>query len=113
MAAMSSPDCKEQSPSLAFHTEEVKEQQHDVPLDYAGARIVTGPAEKKLRLKLDLIILPTLALMYFLNFLDRTAITVAQLDGIQKELKLSSVQYQTCVSGLFIGYLLGQVPSSV
>lgn len=81
-------------------------------LDYAGAARKTNPAEIKLVRKLDFIILPTLWLMYWLNFLDRNAITVARLDGLEKELKLTSGQYQTCISILFVGYILGQVPAS-
>lgn len=72
-----------------------------------------SPAEKALLRKLDWRILPILVLMYFLNFLDRAAITVARLDKMEKDLHLTSSQYQTCVSGLFIGYLLGQIPSSM
>jgi MFS family permease len=69
-------------------------------------------AEKALIRKLDWIVLPMLWLMYFLNFLDRAAITVARLNKMEKDLHLTSTQYQACVSGLFVGYLLGQVPSS-
>lgn len=49
---------------------------------------------------------------YLFNYLDRNAITVARLDGLEAELNLSSTQYQTCVSILFVGYILGQIPSS-
>jgi hypothetical protein len=50
--------------------------------------------------------------MYWFNYLDRNAITVARLDGLEKELNLTSTEYQTCVSILFVGYILGQIPSS-
>lgn len=95
----------------SFHkesqTEEVKPQ-----LDYAGSHAKFDPAEIKLVRKLDLYILPILWLMYWLNFLDRNAITVARLDGLEKELKITGVQYQTCISILFAGYILGQIPAS-
>jgi MFS family permease len=51
--------------------------------------------------------------MYWLNYLDRNAIALARLDDLEKDLKLSSTQYQTCVSILFVGYLLGQIPSNM
>ncbi len=51
--------------------------------------------------------------MYFLNFLDRNAMVNAKLNGLQADLNLKGVQYQTCVSILFVGYLLGQVPSNM
>lgn len=50
---------------------------------------------------------------YWLNYLDRNAIALARLDGLEKDLKLTSSQYQTCVSILFVGYILGQVPSNM
>lgn len=89
------------------HIEEVKPQ-----VDYSGSHAKTDPAEIKLVRKLDIWILPILWLMYWLNFLDRNAITIARLDGLEKELKITGVQYQTCISLLFVGYILGQIPAS-
>jgi sugar phosphate permease len=51
--------------------------------------------------------------MYWLNYLDRNAIALAKINGIQKDLNLSGTQYQTCVSILFVGYILGQIPSNM
>jgi hypothetical protein len=51
--------------------------------------------------------------MYWLNYLDRNAIALAKLNGIQEDLNLSGSQYQTCVSILFVGYILGQIPSTL
>lgn len=81
-------------------------------VDHTGARVKTNPAEIRLVRKLDRIILPVLWTTYWFNYLDRNAITVARLDGMEEELKLASTQYQTCVSILFVGYILGQIPSS-
>lgn len=51
--------------------------------------------------------------MYWLNYLDRNAIALARLNRLEKELRLTSTQYQTCVSILFVGYILGQIPSNM
>ena len=51
--------------------------------------------------------------MYWLNYLDRNAIALARLNDLEEHLNLSSVQYNTCVSILFVGYILGQVPSNM
>jgi len=51
--------------------------------------------------------------MYFLNFLDRNAMVNGKLDGLAKDLNLKGTQYNTLVSILFVGYLLGQVPSNM
>ncbi|KAI5844487.1 major facilitator superfamily domain-containing protein [Morchella snyderi] len=69
--------------------------------------------EKRLRRKIDLRLMPMLILMYILNYLDRNNIAAARLAGLEDELKLTSTQYQTCVSILFVGYILMQVPSNM
>lgn len=63
--------------------------------------------------KMDLIIMPCLVVMYVLNYLDRQNIAAAKLANIDKDLGLSAVQYQTCISLLFVGYILMQVPSNI
>lgn len=91
-------------------------EKHDTDIfatvDQSGAHSKTQPAEIRLVRKLDWVILPMLWIMYWFNYLDRNAITVARLDNLEAELGLSSTEYQTCVSILFAGYILGQVPSS-
>lgn len=51
--------------------------------------------------------------MYWLNFLDRNAITLARLNGFEEDLNLVGSQYSTSVSILFVGYILGQIPSNM
>jgi hypothetical protein len=48
-------------------------------------------------LKTDIQILPCLVIMFIMNFLDRQNIASAKLAGIETDLGLSDVQYQTCV----------------
>jgi len=82
-------------------------------VDYSGAYEKTDPREIALVKKLDRWIMPMLWSMYWLNYLDRNAIALARLDDLEEDLNLSSTQYQTCVSILFVGYLLGQIPSNM
>ncbi|KAL9128071.1 MAG: hypothetical protein Q9217_003182 [Psora testacea] len=75
-------------------------------------------AEKALTRKIDLRILPMLILMYIMNYLDRNNIAAARLAGLQDPLSdggldLSSTQYLTALSILFVGYLLMQIPSNL
>lgn len=51
--------------------------------------------------------------MYWLNFLDRNAITLARLNDFEEDLNLHGSQYSTAVSILFVGYILGQIPSNM
>lgn len=94
----------------SMHKEHLVEQ--DGVLDYSGAHAKLDPEEIKLVKRLDLFIMPTLWLMYVFNYLDRNAIALARLDNLEADLGLNSTQYQTCVMILFVGYLLGQIPSS-
>lgn len=48
---------------------------------------------------------PTLWIMYFMNFLDRNAIVNGKIDKMDKDLGLTGVQYNTCVSIFFVGYV--------
>lgn len=82
-------------------------------VDYSGAYEKTDPREIALVKKLDRWIMPMLWSMYWLNYLDRNAIALARLDDLEEDLNLTSTQYQTCVSILFVGYLLGQIPSNM
>ncbi|KAJ4364773.1 hypothetical protein N0V95_000721 [Ascochyta clinopodiicola] len=70
-------------------------------------------AEAKMRKKIDTRLLPMIILMYIMNYLDRNNIAAVRLAGLQDELNLSSVQYQTTVSILFVGYVGMQVPSNL
>ncbi|OQO05185.1 hypothetical protein B0A48_08205 [Cryoendolithus antarcticus] len=81
--------------------------------DYSGAHTKTDPAEIALVKKLDRWIMPMLWLMYWLNYLDRNAIALARLSSLEEDLGLTDTQYQTCVSILFVGYILGQIPSNM
>jgi sugar phosphate permease len=82
-------------------------------VDYSGSHEKTDPREIALVKKLDRWIMPTLWGMYWLNYLDRNAIALARLNDLEEDLNLTGSQYQTCVSILFVGYLLGQIPSNM
>ena len=69
--------------------------------------------ERQLRRKIDIRLLPLLILMYVLNYLDRNNIASARLGGLEADLNLVGSQYQVCVSILFVGYILMQVPSNM
>lgn len=77
-------------------------------------RLEIDPArEKQLVRKLDLSIIPPVTLLYLFSFLDRVNIGNARLYGLEEDLNLSSEQYQTAVSLLFVTYLLFEVPSNI
>ncbi|KAJ5729718.1 uncharacterized protein N7483_004226 [Penicillium malachiteum] len=69
--------------------------------------------EKALVRKIDTRLLIIMLVMYILNYLDRNNIAAAKLAGLQDDLNLTGDEYQVCVSILFVGYLLMQVPSNM
>ncbi|PPJ61173.1 hypothetical protein CBER1_10295 [Cercospora berteroae] len=102
------------SPAAAsVHDEFVKPVPIVEKIDDSGAHEKTDPREIALVKKLDRWIMPMLFSMYFLNYLDRNAIALARINKIEEDLNLTSIQYQTCVSILFVGYILGGVPSNM
>lgn len=61
----------------------------------------------------DLRIVPWLALLYLLSFLDRSNIGNANIFGLQKHLNLDSSQYAACLAIFFAFYVLFEVPSNM
>ncbi|KAF7364775.1 Tartrate transporter [Mycena venus] len=70
-------------------------------------------AEKKLVRKLDFRLLPTIFLIYIMNYIDRNGITTARLKGLEQDLGLSDLQYSVVLSILFVSYCPAQIPSNM
>jgi MFS family permease len=66
--------------------------------------------DKKVTRKIDLRLMPMLIFIYILNYLDRNNIASARLGGLEKDIGLKGTEYQTCISILFVGYILFQIP---
>ncbi|KAF7365095.1 MFS general substrate transporter [Mycena venus] len=70
-------------------------------------------AERKLVRKLDMRLLPTIFLIFIMNYIDRNGITTARLKGFQQDLGLSDLQYSVVLSVLFASYCPAQIPSNM
>ncbi|CAG9955839.1 unnamed protein product [Clonostachys rosea f. rosea IK726] len=68
--------------------------------------------EKSLKRKLDTRC-SLFVLIYIMNYLDRNNIAAARLKGLQDDLNMDYPQYATCLSILYVGYILMQVPSNI
>ena len=75
----------------------------------AGAPAVAKSAIRKVSLRL----VPFVALMFFINYLDRTAIGFAAPNGMNDDLALSAAQFGFASGVFFIGYILLEVPSNL
>ncbi|KZT28361.1 MFS general substrate transporter [Neolentinus lepideus HHB14362 ss-1] len=68
---------------------------------------------RRLMWKIDVRLVPILAILYLLTFLDRANIGNAVLFDLQQDLKLSSLQYNTVLVIFYVPYILVEIPSNV
>lgn len=66
-------------------------------------------AESRLRWKIDLYIIPTVALLYLSCFIDRANIGNARLAGLEKDLKLKGYDYNAVLSIFYVSYIIFEV----
>ncbi|OPB37665.1 MFS tartrate transporter [Trichoderma guizhouense] len=88
---------------------------NDAPKPHPAAAmdpVRRAEVEKSLKRKLDMRC-SLFILIYIMNYLDRNNIGAARLKGLQKDLNLTDTQYATCLSILYVGYILMQVPSNM
>jgi len=69
--------------------------------------------EKKVLRKMDLHILPMLALLYLLSFLDRGNIGNAKIEGLTETLNMTGPEYNWCLTVFFFTYCVFEVPSNL
>ncbi|KAG0692559.1 major facilitator superfamily domain-containing protein [Suillus ampliporus] len=68
--------------------------------------------ERRLVRKLDLR-MSVIVIMYTLNFIDRTNVNNARLQGFERDLHLHGTQYATVLSILYVGYIIMHVPGNM
>ncbi|KAF6745722.1 major facilitator superfamily domain-containing protein [Ephemerocybe angulata] len=79
----------------------------------AGAKFTSGETKRLLR-KMDWNIVPFLALLYLLSFLDRTNIGNARLDTLEKDLKMTGpLDYNIALAVFFPWYVAAEIPSNI
>lgn len=76
---------------------------------------VADPAaiERSAITKVSWRLVPFVALMFFINFLDRTAISFAGPNGMSKDLGLTAAQFGLAAGVFFIGYIFLEIPSNL
>ena len=73
----------------------------------------TSAVEKSAIRKVAVRLVPFVALMFFINYLDRTAIGFAGPGGMNDDLALSAAQFGFASGVFFIGYIILEVPSNL
>ncbi|KAF4591364.1 MFS transporter [Ophiocordyceps camponoti-floridani] len=69
--------------------------------------------ERRLRLKIDLCVVPTVSLLYLFCFIDRANLGNAKIAGLDADLGMSGLDYNAVVSIFYISYILLEIPCSV
>ncbi|KAL6251807.1 hypothetical protein RBB50_002017 [Rhinocladiella similis] len=85
---------------------------HDPNWSGDGVDITDVDPRKTLR-KMDLRLIPMLALLYLLSFLDRGNIGNAKIAGMEEDLNLSGTQYSLCATVFFFSYSAFEIPSNL
>ncbi|KEF60304.1 uncharacterized protein A1O9_05155 [Exophiala aquamarina CBS 119918] len=73
----------------------------------------TEEEEQRVKRKIDVRILPLLAICYMLQLLDKTSLSGASILGIIQDLKLVGSQYSWSSSIFYFGFLVFSYPTSV
>ena len=88
------------------------EQLSNVPsaldLEQPQRNLEKAKAARRLLWKIDLRIMPLIAIMYFFSSMDRSDIANAKLAGLDTSLNLSPVGYSAAVSVFYAGYIAFQ-----
>jgi MFS family permease len=76
---------------------------------------INFPKERRKQVirKVDIRLVPMLAILYLISHIDRANIGNAKIEGLDKDLGLTGVQYNTVLSIFFIPYVLLEVPSNI
>ena len=69
--------------------------------------------EKKLVRRIDLMIIPYLAVCYAFFYIDKTTLSYAALFGIDQDLQLSGTQYSWLSSIFYFGFLVWALPTNL
>ncbi|PVI02175.1 MFS transporter-like protein [Periconia macrospinosa] len=74
---------------------------------------LNGIDEKKLVRRMDLRILPMIVILYIFSFIDRVNIGNAQLFSLNKDLKLTGLQYNIALCLFFVSYVTFEIPANI
>lgn len=80
--------------------------------DDHGPDKVSGIERATIR-KIAVRLVPLVAAMFVVNFLDRTAISFAGPNGLTRDLRLTAAQFGFAAGIFFAGYILLEIPSNL
>ncbi|KAL0574922.1 hypothetical protein V5O48_007044 [Marasmius crinis-equi] len=105
-----------QKGSLEYR-EEIQKTAADgkVATDSHGKSLVNfdPKSEARLRLKIDMMILPTVSILYLFCFIDRANVGNARLAGFETDLGLRGYDYNVVLTSFYVSYIVFEIPCNV
>ncbi|KAJ5550743.1 hypothetical protein N7535_001314 [Penicillium sp. DV-2018c] len=98
--------------SLKTKGSEVEESK-SVGLGQYGDDAYQQKLTRRILLKLDIRLLPTLALLFLLSFLDRTAVGNLKILGLEEDLNMTDHQYDIGLAVFYLTYICSELPSNL
>ncbi|KAF5122625.1 putative transporter [Metarhizium anisopliae] len=78
-----------------------------------GSVVLDPAAERRLRLKIDLFIVPTVSLLYLFCFIDRANLGNAKIAGLDRDLGMRGYDYNRLISVFYVSYILFEIPGTL
>ncbi|KAL4954229.1 major facilitator superfamily domain-containing protein [Aspergillus filifer] len=75
--------------------------------------VFSNEIQKRVLRKMDMRLIPMLALLYLLAFLDRGNIGNAKIEGMLDDLNMSGSEYNWCLTVFFFTYVAFELPSNL
>lgn len=81
---------------------------------YGQSLVYIDPvAERRLRLKIDLYVVPTVSLLYLFCFIDRANIGNAKIAGLDADLSMKGYDYNIIITAFYVSYIVFEIPSNI
>ncbi|KAF8659466.1 hypothetical protein AX16_001833 [Volvariella volvacea WC 439] len=79
----------------------------------ASGTVYDERLERRVWKKLDICVLPVVAMFYLLSFLDRSNIGNARVAGLQSDLRMTNKQYSIALTVTYVPYIAAELPSNL
>ena len=70
-------------------------------------------AERKLLLKIDLLVMSFVCLNYWINYVDRSNIANAYISGMKEDLNMTGDDFNVINTVFYVGYIVSMVPNNI
>ncbi|KAJ3497241.1 hypothetical protein NLG97_g2054 [Lecanicillium saksenae] len=89
------------------------DERNDIDGLQPGSASTAVVDEARMRLKMDLFLIPLVSLIYLLAFIDRSNIGNAAIAGLLKDLDMHGFDLNVSLSIFFISYILFEIPANL